>query len=161
VYTFEAMAVQPGQYTLCATANGSHNTQASSDTRTRVEGIPAMRMEVLDLSDPVEKGGETTYEIRLMNTGSKSDSAVKLVCQLPKELEFVSASGPVGHLPMLGEGRTIAFEQVNELAPKTDAVFKVKVRATGTGDVRFKASITSQYLQTPVVKEESTRIYGD
>jgi hypothetical protein len=47
------------------------------------------------------------------------------------------------------------------LAPKTEAVFRVKVKAKTAGDVRFKAVLTSMHLATPVTKEESTRVYGE
>ena len=129
-----------------------------------------MRMEVADLADPVEKGGETTYEIRLTNTGSKADADVVVACDLPPELELVSVAGPVEGLHRLGVDSTAAgvkresrvqFEPVTELAPQTEAVFRVKVRAAAAGDVRFKATLTSKHLTAPVVKEESTRVYGD
>ena len=55
----------------------------------------------------------------------------------------------------------LLFEPINELPPKTEAVFKVTVKARGTGDVRFKVEMTSKHLNSPVTKEESTRLYGE
>jgi len=55
----------------------------------------------------------------------------------------------------------VVFEPVAELGPKTEASFTVKVKAKATGDVRFKATMTSKHLTSPVTKEESTRVYGD
>lgn len=170
VYTYEALAICPGPATHLVTAVGSRNTKAEASTKTVVDGVPAMRMEVVDLADPVEKGGETTYEIRLTNTGTKADSQLKLECHLPPELQFVSASGPTSYTQRMGidfngknpqKQNTISFEPVAELAPKTEALFRVKVKAIAAGDVRFKASLTSVHLGTPVTKEESTRVYGD
>ncbi len=165
-HSFDVMPIQPGPITLSPLATGSRNTKAICDCRTTIDGIPAMRMEVVDLADPVEKGEETTYEIRLTNTGSKADANLKVSVQLPEELRFVSMSGPTKAKPQdaidpKAKGTTIEFEPIGELAPKTEAVYRVKVKAIGTGDVRFKATLTSQHLTTPVSKEESTRIYGE
>lgn len=173
--SFEVVPATPGAYRLTAAATGSRDTKAAADCRTAVEGIPAMRMEVVDLSDPVEKGGETTYEIRITNTGSKADTDVRLACELPKELRCGAVSGPTAGKPLerigvdfnktpVGGTETttaIEFEPIAELAPKTEAVYRVKVKAVAAGDVRFKATLTSKHLSAPVVKEESTRVYGE
>lgn len=178
-FEFEGSTSQPGSLTHKVEAAGDRNTKAACECVTNVEGIPGLRMELVDSVDPVEKNGELTYEIKVTNTGTKADSDVKIVCELPKELEYVSCSGPTK-----GEGRArfgqplanapldektkrpvvgqyVEFDPISDLAPKTEAVFKVKVKAVGTGDVRFKAIMTSKHLTAPVTKEESTRVYGE
>jgi uncharacterized repeat protein (TIGR01451 family) len=167
--TFEATAATAGVQPVTATATGSRGAAASAECRTAVDGVPALRVELVDLADPVEKGQETVYEIRLTNTGTKSDEAVTLAVEVPSGLRFVSATGPTGPLKPAGLGiptdrpknLCLSFDPVRELAPKTEAVYRVKVKATAAGDVRFKATVTSKHLTAPVVKEESTRVYGD
>ena len=161
--TVDLLAVRTGSGTFAVTATGSRDTKATAACRTVVEGIPAMRMEVSDLTDPVEKGGEAVYEVRVTSTGSKAEAGVVVACDLPPELEYVSATGPVKPVPKSDGKRVtrVEFEPVTELAPKTEAVFRVKVRATWAGDVRFKATLTSKHLSAPVTKEESTRVYGE
>jgi uncharacterized repeat protein (TIGR01451 family) len=171
---FEATAAAVGVQTIEAAVSGSRKARATAECRTMVDGIPALRCEVADLADPVEAGHDTTYEIRLTNTGTKADEDVKLVCELPEAIRFVLASGPTGHWPVFlpvneggsagrpaRMGQSVRFEPIRELAPKTEAVFRVTVRAAAAGDVRFKAVVTSKHLTAPVVKEESTRVYGD
>lgn len=165
-FEFVGIAQATGAVTHRAEAFGDRNTKASSECVTTVEGIPGLRMELVDTADPVEKGGEITYEVKVTNTGTKADSEVRIVCELPKELEFVSCSGPTKG--MFGTERfqetlvrLVSFDTISDLAPKTEAVFKVKVKGTGTGDVRFKAVMTSKHLSAPVTKEESTRVYGE
>ena len=41
---------------------------------TRIEGLPALLMELVDTDDPVEVGRETSYEIRVTNTGTKAET---------------------------------------------------------------------------------------
>jgi uncharacterized repeat protein (TIGR01451 family) len=158
--SFEGTCAQPGTLSHHAEATGDRNTKAAADYTTKVAGIPALRMEMVDAVDPVEKSGETVYEIKVTNTGTQSDADVKIVCEVPKEFEFVSSTGPTKGRND-AKARTVTFEPINELAPKTEAVFKVKVKAITTGDVRFKSVMTSKHLTAPVVKEESTRVYGE
>jgi uncharacterized repeat protein (TIGR01451 family) len=182
-FEFEGVTHTAGSLTLKAVASGDRNTKASGECVTAVEGIPGLRMELVDSADPVAKNGEITYEIKVTNTGTKADSNVVIVCDLPKELvlEFVSCSGPtkgeytVEKLPPVEAGsgaliiksnpvvirRSVTFDPISDLAPKTEAIYKVKVKGVFPGDVRFKAMMTSKHLTTPVTKEESTRVYGE
>lgn len=171
-FEFEGVTHTAGPLTLKAVASGDRQAFASGECVTAVEGIPGLRMELVDSADPVEKNGEITYEIKVTNTGTKADSNVVIVCQLPKELQYVSCSGPTkGQLvsavtpaiyPSPPPGPpSVVFDPISDLAPKTEAVFKVKVKGVFPGDVRFKAVMTSKHLTAPVTKEESTRVYGE
>ena len=167
--TVEAIAAATGVQPVVASVSGSRGASATAECRTAVDGVPALRVELVDLADPVEKGQETTYEVRITNTGTKADEAVTLAVEVPPGLRYVSASGPTGSLKPVNHGISVTvprvlrleFDPVRELAPKTEAVFRIKVQATAAGDVRFKAVVTSKHLATPVIKEESTRVYGD
>ena len=157
--TFEGTPNQPGTLTHSVEATGSRGTAASTDCRTTVEGIPALRMELVDSVDPIEKGQDTTYEIKVTNTGSKGDADLRLVCVVPPQMKFKGATGPVTHA--VNDKGEVTFDLIRELAPKTEAVVKVTVVGSAIGDARFKATLTSKHLNTPVMKEESTRIYGE
>ncbi len=170
-FEFEGVTHTAGPLTHKVEATGDRKSTAAGECVTAVEGIPGLRMELVDSVDPVEKNGEVTYEIKVTNTGTKADSNVVIVCHLPKEFEFVSCSGPTKGLFCSGIVQTsypsiqgppfVAFDPISDLAPKTEAVFKLKVKGVGTGDVRFKAVMTSKHLTAPVTKEESTRVYGE
>ena len=51
------------------------------------------------------------------------------------------------------------FAPIPSLAPKATAVFKVKVKGTAAGDLRFKVEMNSDQLTRPVMETESTHIY--
>jgi uncharacterized repeat protein (TIGR01451 family) len=138
--------------------SGDRGAHAETSIATKVEGLSAMAMEVTDSDDPVEVGSDTTYEIRVANTGSKDETDIKLVCTIPTQMKFKSARGP-GKYEMVG-GEVI-FEVLPKLAAKTEAIFKVTVTAAQKGDARFKATLTAGDLTEPVVKQESTRVYSD
>lgn len=131
--------------------------EAVTDTcETTIQGIPAILLEVVDLVDPVEVGGQTTYLITVTNQGSATDTNVRVVARLPEEASFVSASGATQHS---ADGRTISFGPLGSLPVGGQAVWRVVVRADAEGDVRFGLEMTSDNLTRPVNETEATYFY--
>ena len=131
--------------------------EAVSDTcETEIRGIPAVLLEVVDLVDPVEVGGQTTYLITVTNQGSAPDRNVRIVARVPQEGTYVSASGATGYSV---DGRTVRFEPLGTLPVGGQAVWRVVVRADSEGDVRFGLEMTSDNLTSPVNETEATYFY--
>jgi Domain of unknown function DUF11 len=127
---------------------------------TRVEGLSALLMELVDLDDPVEVGADTAYEIRVTNTGSKTETNLQLICTVPDKMDFRGAAG-AANSKFHVQGKDVIFEPLPKLAPRADAIYRVNVRGVAPGDLRFRARITADGLTEPVLKEESTKVYGD
>ncbi|MBO0697007.1 MAG: DUF11 domain-containing protein, partial [Zavarzinella sp.] len=155
---FELVAIGTGDHAHTVVAVGARGVRAEKAIGTKVEGLSALSMQVSDTDDPVEVGGQTTYEVRVTNTGSKDETDVKLVCTIPPQMKFKSAKGP-GRFEVVGN--EVVFEPVKSLAPKADIAFQVTVTAQAKGDARFKATLTAGGLSEPVIKQESTRVYAD
>jgi hypothetical protein len=100
------------------------------------------------------------YDIRVVNAGSKMETNVELVCTVPDKMEFRGAKCAAG-CKYRYEGHDVIFEPVAKLAPHTDTTFRVVVRGTAPGDVRFRARIRAEGMTEPVVREEATKVYGD
>jgi uncharacterized repeat protein (TIGR01451 family) len=156
--TMEVQAVAAGEHVHKIEAHASRGVKAAGECVTRVEGLSAILMEVVDTEDPVEVGTDTVYEVRVTNTGSKTEGDVKLTCVIPPQMRFKAAQGPARFVQ---NGNEVAFEPLPQLAPRADAVYRITVTAAAKGDARFKAMLTSGSLTTPVTKEESTRVYDD
>jgi uncharacterized repeat protein (TIGR01451 family) len=154
----EVQAVTSGNHTHKATAVGARGLRAESELTTKVEGVAAMLVELVDTEDPIEVNGETSYEVRITNTGSKTETDIKLVATIPDEMQFKNANGPVRYRE---EGKVIVFEPIERLAPRADAIFKINVKTLKAASVRFKIQVSSANLTEPVVKMEPTRIYAD
>jgi uncharacterized repeat protein (TIGR01451 family) len=154
----EVQAINPGEHMHKASAVGARGLRAEASLGTRVEGLSALLVEMVDTDDPVEVNGDTAYEVRITNTGSKTETDIKLVATVPDKMEFKSAQGPARYRE---EGKTIIFEPVEKLAPRADAIFRINVKAAEAGTVRFKIQVTSTNLVDPVIKMEATRIYSD
>lgn len=154
----EVQAINVGLHNHKATAVGARGLRAEADLVTKVEGVAAMLVELVDTEDPIEAGGETGYEVRITNTGSKTETGIKVVATIPEKMQFTSAQGPVRYKE---EGKTVVFDTIEKLAPRADAIIRLHVKALEPGVTRMKIQVSSDTLTEPVIKEEPTRIYSD
>jgi uncharacterized repeat protein (TIGR01451 family) len=128
--------------------------EAKTETPVKAEGVAAVRFEVLDIDDPVEVGKEAIYEVRVTNQGTGACTNVQLAAAMGEGSVYVGSSGPTQVKP---QGQTLVFDPIPNLGVKGEAVYRVKVRGTVGGDIRFRVQLTCDQVKTPVVKEESTR----
>lgn len=128
----------------------------TATAQTELAGIPAILLEVVDLTDPTEVGKNHTYVITATNQGSADDTNVKIVATLEQTMEFVSATGATRGAHA---NRVITFEPLPNLPPKQKATWTVVVKAIGEGDARFKIAMNSDNLTRPVEETESSSFY--
>ena len=152
------LPVEPGQQTIRLRSTADRGVSAEGQQPVLVEGIAAIKFQVVDVTDPIEVGGETTYEIRVVNQGSKAATNVRLAVLLPAEMRAVGAEGPTRHVV---EGGRVLFEGLSRLAPKADTTYRVRALGLKPGDLRISAQLMTDEMRLPVTKEESTRVYSD
>ena len=152
------MPDKEGEQMIRFSSNDQSGLSAETEHPVLVEGIAAIFFEVVDLDDPIEVGGQTTYEIRVVNQGSKAATNVRLAVHLPPELRFVAAEGPVKYA---NEPGRVVFDPLSRLAPKADVTYRVRVQGTQPGDLRLRVELSTDEITRPVNKEESTRVYSD
>lgn len=159
--TLTAVAVESGQQSLRVqgSTSGGLTDQTSQDVT--VEGVAAILFQLVDLEDPIEVNGETSYEIRVVNQGSKAATNVRLVALIPQHLQAISAEGPARHIiDQPADTQRVLFDPLPQLAPKADATYLVKVKALQAGDARLRVQVLTDDMELPVTKEESTRVYS-
>jgi len=152
------LPTSPGVQKITVDAVAQSDLEAHAETTVAVEGVVAIFFEVADVEDPIEADGQTTYEIRIVNQGTKTATNVEVAALVPAELQAVDAEAPVRHVI---DGQRVLFDPMPKLAPKADTTYRVKVKALSPGDLRFRVQVRTAELQTPVTKEESTRVYSD
>jgi len=145
-----------GVLTSTATASAYCTEPVATTVNTSVIGIPAVRLDVVDLEDPVEVGGVVTYVLTVINEGSAPDRNIRLVCHLEENLTYISSSGPTQASNM---GRTLNFGPLPSLTPGEKATWRVKTRASQAGGVRFRVTMSSDQLTRPVEHTEATFLY--
>lgn len=172
-WMLEEIPVQDGpppvQLTLLPIEAGNHNIRlvSSDDSGTKaevqqavhVEGIVAMYFEVADLQDPIEVGGQTLYEIRVVNQGSKEATNVRLAAEMPAGLRAIAAEGPTQQA-RAAQSNIILFQPLARLAAKADVTYRIRAEGVQPGDLRLRVQVTTDEIETPITKEESTRVYS-
>lgn len=123
---------------------------------TDIAGIAALLMELVDVNDPVPVGETEIYEITAKNTGSLPATRIVVKCELENSMEFVKSSGATKSSL---KGSTLSFEPLPALEPQAEAAWRVIIRAKKSGDIRFKISVESDQLTSPVIREEPTNFY--
>lgn len=147
---------QLGSMSYHATAQGRLGNSIASDCSTKVAGIPAILLELIDLEDPIEIGKNVTYDIKVTNQGSATGTHVRVVCKLPASQQFISGSGAT---EVHATDSTITFEPLAALEPKAVAEWRVVVKAVAAEDARFSLELTSDQFERPILENESTRQY--
>lgn len=153
-----ALPVAAGEHTVRVESEAESGLEASEALRTRVEGVAALAFEVRDLDDPIEVGGDTTYEVRVLNEGTKAAGNVRVRVEAPSGMRVVAAEGQTGH--RLTDGRA-EFAPIAQLPPGAKAAYRVRLRGVESGDQRVTVLVESDELSSPIRREESTRVFGD
>jgi uncharacterized repeat protein (TIGR01451 family) len=145
-----------GSYSSKATATARCAEGAKASVETMIEGIAAILLEVVDISDPIEVGADETYLITVTNQGTKADTNIRINCFLEDTMKFISASGQTK--TQAADGKVV-FQPLDSLEPGQRATWKVVVRAVDTGDVRFRVTLDSDQLTRNVEETEATNFY--
>jgi uncharacterized repeat protein (TIGR01451 family) len=132
--------------------------EQKTETTIKAEGVAAIKFEVTDLEDPIEVGKEAIYEIRVTNQGTGACTNVQLVAALAEGTSYTGSSGPT---QVKAQGQHLIFDPIQQLAVKGEVVYRVRVKSTVAGDLRFRVQLTCDQVRTPVVKEESTSFYKE
>jgi hypothetical protein len=156
--TLTTMPMAPGEAKVLIKSTAQQGLADEREEIVTVEGLAAINFQLSDVNDPIEVDGQTSYEVRITNQGSKAASNVRLVALLPAEMKALSAEGPVRYKI---DGQRIVFEPLKQLAPKADTSFSFKVQGLEPGDLRVRVQITTDEIREPITKEESTRVYGN
>jgi uncharacterized repeat protein (TIGR01451 family) len=156
--TLTATAKEVGDQKLRGEVKAAGGLTDGTDQLTVVEGVAAVNFTVQHLEDPVEVGGQATYEIHIVNQGSKAANRLQVVAVMPPEIKPVSGDGPSKQAV---EGQRIAFEPLARLAPKADVTYRVVGQCLQPGDLRVQVLLQTDDMAKPVVKEEGTRVYKD
>lgn len=147
-----------GDQKIRVEAKADLNLADSTEHIVQVDGVAALLFTVKDLADPIEVGGQTSYEIRVVNQGSKTATNLRLGAIIPVGMEAVRGEGPVrGNV----DGQNIVFDPLPRLLPQGETVYRVHVKGKTPGDMRINIQVISDELAQPVSKEESTHVYAD
>jgi uncharacterized repeat protein (TIGR01451 family) len=156
--TLTTLPIEAGEQMLKVEGVAQSGLSAEQEEVVSVEGVAAILFQLEDLADPIEVGGETNYEIHVVNQGSKAATNVQLVAVFPPQLKPRSAHGPTRDAIV---GQEVRFQPLARLAPKGETTYQIRAQGLEPGDLRVQVQLLTDEMQTPVTKEESTRVYAD
>lgn len=146
--------------TIRATLRADANLLQTAEASLEIRGAPALRVEMVDIGDPVSVGNLVRYEINVTNTGTLADSDIILTATIPTQLEFVAASGPANTTGQIN-ANTLSFPPVARLEPGQVLVYQIQCRGKTPGDARFHIEVRSAALgKEPLIREEATTVVG-
>ncbi|HBT78377.1 MAG TPA: hypothetical protein DEB39_15955 [Planctomycetaceae bacterium] len=149
------LPVKSGDHKLKFSGAGQNGLKGEVLHDVAIDGLASVSFSVKCLSDLVEVGRDTTYEIEVLNRGTKASTNVVVGVQLSKGMNFVSAEGPVKYR---ADDGIVQFNPLGRIDPKTEKTYRVTARCLDDGDHRISVKLLSDDLQAPITKEESTRV---
>ena len=122
-----------GSYEVIADAIGEGALKDHGRKTTDVMGMPDVDVVVSESKRVLDVGGETTFQIRLRNYGTKDATNLQITANLSKNLKFVKAGGgtPDVQVAHSEAENAVKFVQIEKLGPGKELVLGVQVRVTG------------------------------
>jgi uncharacterized repeat protein (TIGR01451 family) len=152
------LPVEPGEQRLRVEGRGALGLSAVNEQLVQVEQAAELLHTVKDVDEVIEVGSETSYEIRVTNTGTKAATNVRIAALMPAGMAAVNGEGPTR---AGGDATQIIFEPLARLNPQEEVLYKVQVQGKQPGDHIVRVQLSSDEWPTPVTREESTRVYQD
>lgn len=151
------LPIEEGDQAIRLEAIADLDTRAQSESTVSVESQSELTFSIADTADPIELGSETTYEIKVKNSGSRNDTNVQVRMIVPPGIELLESDSDVQT-----DGRGgVAFAPHKNLSTGGDLIYRIRVRGVQPDTHIIKAIVTSDQSPVPVTKEESTKVYAD
>lgn len=151
------LPIEPGDQVIRLEAASELTETVVHEVAVAIDSLAELTFQIADTADPIEVGGETTYELRVRNAGSRNDGNVMVQFQLPPGLQLLGTD-----LDSNNDGRgNVVFSPAPNLAAGEELVYRVRVRGDVAGNHLIKAIVQSNESEVPVTKEESTKVYSD
>jgi uncharacterized repeat protein (TIGR01451 family) len=155
-YGFDCELASDGEMLLRFAARSDGGLVASRDVLTRVEAIADLKLTVNDPKGPIPVGNDVTYEINIINRGTKAATQVDVVAQFSDGIEPVATDGTTAEI-LPGQ---VIFKPISRINPGETVKLTVKARAEADGNHVFRAAVKCTDPETRLVAEDTTRYYG-
>jgi uncharacterized repeat protein (TIGR01451 family) len=145
----------PGANSISATASAYCAETVSDTLNVNIRGVEAVRLEAIDLTDPVVVGDEVVYEISVKNQGTAESLNVRVKAQLPQEMAFVGGEGDSG---VKASGQTVTMSPIDRLGPGDVATWRISANVESPGKTRLRVELKSDATQRAVTEQEPTTL---
>jgi uncharacterized repeat protein (TIGR01451 family) len=146
-----------GQVRVDVTATADSDLKQSTVVETEILALADLVLEVKDPAGPVAVGEDMTYEVRVLNRGSRTAEKVELVAFFSNGIEPVSVEGGSHEI----SPGTVMFKPIASIGAGREVRFKIKAKAEISGNLRCRVELECKALGTRLTHEETTLFYGD
>ncbi len=152
-YPIQLEMAETGMLPLHFECDGAAGATTIADAKANVEAISDLKLTVIDPVAPAPIGKPVTYELVIVNRGSKPATGVKILAQFSNGIEPTEAEGHKHHI-VPGQ---VVFEPIVSIEPGQERKILITAMASEAGAHRFRAEVTSDDTDSQVIHEESTR----
>lgn len=157
VLELECTLISPGDNRLDVRTAAAGDLSALASVTTHVEALADLKMTVNDPQGAVAIGADVTYEVRIVNRGTKAAESIDVYGYFSEGVEPISVTGWRG---TVGEGEVV-LQSIPRLAPGQEMLVRITAQASRAGDHVFRAELECQDPETKLAVEEWTRFYGE
>jgi len=150
----------PGQWLSRATLTADQMAATTSEHTLAGEGGCLLNLTVQGREEHLEVNGETVYEARVVNPGTKPARNMRLSAWIPEGMAPLKADGPEG-VGVRIQQQQVVFESVKQLDPKAAVVFRVRVRGQRPGVWRLRVEVLADQMARPIIDELPVSVQPD
>ena len=146
----------PGANRLEVVAEAADDLASFQSTVTMVEALADLKLTIEDPQGPVSIDDTAVYEVHLVNRGSKPAESIRVYAFFSEGIEATEVLGGEARI----EPGQVVFEEIDQIGPGQEFLFKITAKASEVGDHIFRAEVTCQDPDTELAAQETTRFYG-
>jgi uncharacterized repeat protein (TIGR01451 family) len=153
--TVQTTARGTGDWTCEVKARGEEVAPTKATTTLHVDAAPSLGLEVFAQDDAIDNGKETAYEVRIANRANTPCRGLRVTAQVGDGLELVQAEGAT---TAVLQQRVVPFDLLAELPARTEALYRLRVRASAVGQRSIQVRVEADGLQKALERELHLRV---
>ena len=154
----ETRPTATGEQTINFEIAADRNQSQKTEQTMNVEQLAELFFDIDDTADPIELGSETSYQVRVVNQGSKVATNIRVLVEFPQAITPSSIVGGSGNEI---QGQVVTLPTIPKLSPGEEKSIAIKAKGMRVGDHRVIIKVQSDDRTVAESKEESTKVYSD
>jgi uncharacterized repeat protein (TIGR01451 family) len=157
-FTTSLMARDQGTWNGIVRASDASGNKAEVTTPLEVAGFPSLAFDVQHDGRPVTVGERVALRLVVKNRGTGAAEDVQAQFEIPENMQFVNAEGPV---EFEQDGRFVRFAALDTIEAKGEESFDIILTAAEPGTTRVSAQLTTPGLEEPLRHDEAVIVESD
>lgn len=148
----------PGTMEVVMRAGDASGNKAVLASKLEVAGVSSLAVNFSHDGRPIAVGEKVALKMTVTNRGTAPAQGVQALFEIPENMEFVTADGPVDYEQ---EGRIVRFAAVDEIKASGKQTFDIVLTAAESGTQRVTAQLMAPNLSEPLRNDEAVVVEGD